>query len=309
MKSPFSRREFLRSTTSAMLISALPDSAKAASGYANRFCFFSKPLPEMNWRQLAHEIKRTGYSGIDLTVRPGGHVKPERAAEDLPKALEAIRAESLEVPMITTALTSAADLTAQPILSTAGRLGIPYFKPGYYKYAYSDIRREQQQAARDFGSLVELAGKCNIQAGFHNHSGYIGGPIWDFVPLMETLDTRWAGYYFDPRHAFAEGGAGAWKSALLHIAPRIKMVAVKDFYWEKTAKGWRIKDCPLGEGMVDWNFVFKTLSQRKFQGPISIHIEYDIQGKTPSEKENNILLAAKRDLEFIKACSSTVQNL
>ena len=44
---------------------------------------------------------------------------PERAAEDLPKAVAAIRAEGLEVPMITTALVAADDPTAVPILSTA----------------------------------------------------------------------------------------------------------------------------------------------------------------------------------------------
>ncbi|NOT59734.1 MAG: TIM barrel protein, partial [Acidobacteria bacterium] len=140
-----------------------------------------------------------------------------------------------------------------------------------------------------------------VTAGFHNHASYIGGPIWDFAPFIEAMDARWAGYYFDPRHTFAEGGAGAWKSALLHIAPRIKMMAVKDFYWEKTAKGWQVKDCPLGEGMVDWKFVCKALAQANFHGPISMHIEYEIAGKTNAEKDDNTLAAAVRDLAFLKA--------
>ena len=79
------------------------------------------------------------------------------------------------------------------------------------------------------------------------------------------------------------------------------MIAVKDFIWEKTAKGWQTKDCPLGEGMVDWKFVLKTLAQRGYQGPISLHIEYEIAGKTAAEKEENMLTAAARDLAFLKA--------
>ena len=291
------RREFITTASSALLVNSLP----TAAPYAGKLCFFSKHVLDPDWQRLAQTVKRAGFTGIDLTVRPGGHVEPARAAEDLPKAVAAIRAESLEVPMITTGLTVAEDATAQPILAAAGKLGVSYFKPGYYKYAYVNIRREQEQAAQAFRGLVELGSQHKVQAGFHNHAGYIGGPIWDFAPFIETMDARWTGYYFDPRHTFAEGGAGAWKSALLHITPRIKMMAVKDFYWEKTAKGWGVKDCPLGEGMVDWKFVLKSLAQANFHGPISLHIEYEIAGKTNAEKDDNTLAAAVRDLAFLKA--------
>ena len=43
--------------------------------------------------------------------------------------------------------------------------------------------------------------------GFHNHAAYIGAALWDIAPAIDRLDPRWAGYYFDPRHAVAEGGA------------------------------------------------------------------------------------------------------
>ena len=55
---------------------------------------------------------------------------PQRAAEDLPKAVAAIRAEGLEVPMITTELVSGDDPTAAPILSTAAKLSIPFIEAG-----------------------------------------------------------------------------------------------------------------------------------------------------------------------------------
>ena len=45
---------------------------------------FSKPLNScraMNWRRAQ---KRLGFEGIDLAVRKGGHVEPERVREDFP---------------------------------------------------------------------------------------------------------------------------------------------------------------------------------------------------------------------------------
>ena len=82
------------------------------------------------------------------------------------------------------------------------------------------------------------------------------------------------------------------------VASRLKMVAVKDFRWEKTASGWQDANCPLGEGMVDWKYVFGELSQAGFQGPISLHLEYEVPGPTTADHEQNILAAAPRDLRL-----------
>jgi sugar phosphate isomerase/epimerase len=52
-------------------------------------------------------------------------------------------------------------------------------------------------------------------------------------------------------------------------------VAIKDFYWEKRAGKWKMQMCPLGEGMVKWPEFFATLAAAGFQGPISMHVEYE----------------------------------
>lgn len=299
-----SRRDFLKAsmTASTVLATSLVQSqVKATPAITGRLCFFSKALPQMNWQRLAESVGRAGYNGIDLTVRPGGHVLPERAVEDLPRAVGTIRQAGLDVPMITTALTSINDAAAKPILTTAGQIKIPYFKPGYYKYAFRDVRHEIEAMAKEFRPLAEMARQFKVQTGFHNHSGNIGAALWDIAPIIEAMDAKWTGYYFDPRHATVEGGDAGWKLALDLVTPRLKMVAIKDFYWEKTSKGWRIKDCPLGEGMVNWSYFFKALAAANFQGPISIHIEYEIAGQTATEKEDNTLIAAQRELNFVKA--------
>jgi L-ribulose-5-phosphate 3-epimerase len=298
-----SRRDFLKAAAASTLGSAaFPSPLRAApSAITSKLCFFSKPLPQMDWQRLAESVARAGYGGVDLTVRPGGHVLPERVREDLPRAVAAIRARGLSVPMITTGLTSANDPAAQPTLAAAGKLGVPFYKPGYYKYAFKDVRAEVEQMAQQFRPLAELGRQHKMQVGFHNHAGYIGAALWDIAPVIESMDRQWVGYYFDPRHATVEGGDAGWRLALQLVTPRLKMVAVKDFFWEKTAKGWRQHNCPLGEGMVNWNHFFKALAAANFDGPISIHLEYEIPGKTTAEKEDNTLVAAERDLKFVKA--------
>ena len=86
---------------------------------------FSKMLGEFPVAEAARRIKGLGFEGVDLTVRPGGHVLPERVGKDLPEAVRAIRGEGLSVPMITTAITRAGDPHAEAILGDGRHAGHP----------------------------------------------------------------------------------------------------------------------------------------------------------------------------------------
>src|SRR5205807_9728050 len=239
MSNELSRRDFLGACSAAAcaVTLSLAESSGSPPGaaYTGTLCLFSKPLPGMDWRRLAQAAKSLGFGGIDLTVRRGGHVQPERAAEDLPKAVVAIREEGLDVPMITTELTSADDPAARVIFSTAAKLSIPFFKPGYYQYKMVNVRRELEEAAGQFRGLVTLSKQYGIQAGYHNHEEYIGAQVWDMASVIDALDPKWAGFYFDARHAVAEGGVGGWKIATNLVMPRLRMVAVRTF----DGRSWR----------------------------------------------------------------------
>ena len=69
---------------------------------------------------------------------------------------------------------------------------------------------------------------------------------------------------------------------------------MKDFHWEKTDKGWGIRKVPLGQGMVDVAGIFGILAKHGFSGPISLHLEYTIEGG-----EDAVLKAAERDLSYL----------
>ena len=303
------RREWMRAAGQTAAAAALarwsPVSANelqsSAPAEAPVFCFFSKHLPDLGWSDLGKAVKDAGFDGVDLTVRPAGHVLPERAAEDLPRAIEAITAHGVKVPMVTTDLTSATTPSAKPLLQAAARSGVRYFKTGYWRYsATPDVKAQVTAAGEALAGLAALARDCGIELGFHNHAAYIGAALWEIAPAMDRLDPRWAGYYFDPRHAVAEGGGGAWKAAVHLVSPRLKMIALKDCFWVKGPKGWVIEDCPLGQGMVDWGWMGAALRTARFRGPVSVHLEYEIPGSTAEERTRRTLEAGVRDLAFAR---------
>ena len=300
------RRQVMQMAGGAMLANPVGSASRAAAqgGAAAAqpsLCFFSKHLAELNWSDLGKAVKDAGFDGVDLTVRTQGHVLPERAAQDLPRALDAVRAQGVTVPMVTTELTSAAHPTAKPLLQAAAQGGVRYFKTGYWRFTSSrDVRAQLAATGEALAGLASLARDCGIELGFHNHNAYIGAALWDIAPAIDRLDAKWAGYYFDPRHAVAEGGGGAWKAATNLVLDRLKMVALKDFYWLKTEKGWRIENCPLGEGMVDWGWIGGALRDARFAGPVSLHFEYEIPGGTVQERTRRTLDAAVKDLAFAR---------
>ncbi len=266
-----------------------------------QICLFTDHLAGFTYRQVAVMLRELGVSGPDLTVRRGGLVDPQRVTEELPKAAAVFRDHGLTIPMITTAITSVKDPASRAILSSASKLGIRFYKLGYYHYQEPEKWRESLQATgRELEEIVALGRELGIRAGFHNHSGSLGGPLWDGWEIVDRLDPKCIGYYFDPAQAMIEGGKLGWQLGFRRSSERLMLVAIKDFIWEKSASGWRTRWVPLGEGMVRWPEFFGMLRDVRWPGPVSLHIEYDPGGKTTAERYTRALEAAAQDLRFLK---------
>src|SRR5690349_11407839 len=69
-----------------------------------KIAIFSKHLLFLHGNDLPEAAVKIGFDGIDLAVRKGGHVAPERVKQDLPPLVTAIRQHRLEVPMLTTGI-------------------------------------------------------------------------------------------------------------------------------------------------------------------------------------------------------------
>jgi sugar phosphate isomerase/epimerase len=313
------RRDFLKAGSGAAVVATLfrrgggPGDARAADPpqpapspvpVHERLCLFTDHLDDFgySYAEVAKMLSPLKIAGPDLTVRPGGLVPPERVAEELPKAAAAFRDQGMSIPMVTTTLTSADSPAAQPIFATMHKLRIRYYKLGYYHYpdlAHWEAELDSQR--KNLAGLLALGRQAQAHAGFHNHAGAgIGGALWDAWELLRPLDPAEVGFYFDPAHATIEGSKHAWKLNFQRVSPRITMVALKDFVWEKTAGGWQTRWCPLGEGMVNWKEFFRMLAQVPFPGPLSVHIEYNPGGSTRPERIDNSLAAAQRDLAFVR---------
>lgn len=311
-----SRREFLKHSLSggAVLLAdkALSTLSLPADDSARKrfnLCLFSKPLEKLSYTELAEFTAELGIEGIDLTVRTPGHVSPERVAVDLPKALRSFEAEGLTVPMITTAIVDARESSTEAIIKTASDLRIPFLKLGYFHYrGFTQIQQQLDQVRAQIEAIAVLCEKHKVQAGFHNHSGaYIGAALWDVWSILKDVPAQWVGSYFDPAHATVEGGNAGWKIGLNLLLPRLKMVAIKDFLWERAGGKTKSEAVfgPLGQGEVNWKEVFDTLRESAFAGPVSLHIEYTALRENTIAERERMLKIAKQDLAFLRGSLQT----
>ena len=240
----FSRRTLLAG--GAALLARRPASSKEKLKVA----IFSKHLHFLQGDELAKGAAEIGFDGLDLTVRKGGHVEPERVRQELPRLVATIRRHGLEVPMVTTDIVDAETPFAEDIVRTAAELGIRHYRFGAFKYALDQPYPKQLDAFKPrLARLAALNQRYQSCAMYHTHSGVgvVGSSIWDLHEIMDGLDPARVGMNYDVSHATIEGGLGGWINSFHICGAHLRGIAVKDFIWEKNARGrWAPEFQPLG---------------------------------------------------------------
>lgn len=255
-------------------------------------CLYSQLLIKIPYDDLGPILRDLGVDGCDLSVQAGGHIRPEQASLDLMRGVEAITGVGLDVPVITTAVTSLADPNIRTVAAVASEMGIPLYRAGHWKYTAAEVEARLAEVQRDIGGLASLARAANMAVAIQNVAGdYVGAAVWDIHLMIRGMDPRTVGYDFDVGSAVAEAGAGGWQVAERLALPRLKMVTVRDFVWSKDGGTWKATPCPLGEGMVEWSKFFAALAAVRFTGPISVQPDYQSKDQ---------VAAIRRDVEFVK---------
>lgn len=295
-----SRRELI-GAASAIVSTKITKAAANDHGFT--VCAFSKHFQWTDVKGAAETMRDLGYEGVDLTVRAGGHVLPERVQDDLPKAAEVIGKVGLKFPMVTSDIVDIKSPYAEPVLKTLASLGIRRYRWGGFKY---DLKRnipdqltEFKARVRDLAAMNKHYGLC---AMYHTHSGVgqVGASMWDLYLLLKDFNNESVAANYDIGHATVEGGFGGWVHSSRLLLPYMKGIAVKDFLWKKDEKGgWAPGWCALGEGMVNFKKFLPMLKESGFSGPLQLHMEYPelgtaATGKTKSSLPKDKLLALMR---------------
>ena len=311
-----SRRNFIAGITTAAVVGNLQEPSKAAAAAPRPpIHLFSKLLQWLDYENLAEVTAAAGYTGIELTVRPGGHVEPERVVADLPRAVAAAKRAGITVEMIVTAINSSEDPQTEAVLRAATAAGVKLYRLGYLRY--QDLGPIEPQLAamqRTMHNLAQLNERCGITGCYQNHHGgrIMGASIWDLRTVLGDLDPAWMGCQYDIRHAVAEA-TGSWEQGLQLIMPRIRSLALKDFRW-RAGRPLSPETVPAGTGLVPWQRYASLIRAFKREVSLTAHCEWPTF--SPTEKSLPIVqrkqLATERmaaERTFLQTVFSDPSNL
>lgn len=240
---------------------------------------FSKHLQFLNLKEAGQKAAELGFDGIDITIRPKGHVLPENVKTELPTAIKDIKSAGSVCRMITTAITDASNPQDVQVIKSAGDEGIEFYRSNWFDYK-DDIGLEE--SLTHYKEKVRLLGELNkennIIGCYQNHSGIkVGASVWEVKKILETVNPAFFGTQYDIRHAVVEGGK-SWSNGVKLLKEHIKTIVLKDFKWGRVKGKWQIVNVPIGEGMVDFDAYFKLLKSLGLKPPVCLHLEYPLGG-------------------------------
>jgi sugar phosphate isomerase/epimerase len=244
---------------------------------------FSKFLKDKSVAELIELAGKYGYEGYDLCVRPGYPINPDNAAQALPEAVEQMKQAGLAVPMITGNfdLLTPDHPTAEPILAAMNQADVRLLKLGYFSFDphKQDYWHEVGVVRKAFEGWQALAQKHQVKICYHTHSHRcLGLNCASLAHLLIGFDPNCIGAYIDPGHMAVEGEEFAVGLAM--VKPFLSIVALKDVLVSREDNRGhgktRVRWVPAGHGFVDWTSVFAELRRAKYDGPLSVHCEFDV---------------------------------
>ncbi len=305
------RRSFLKNTSKAALALPIANTDPLQLLHINYGSdklpvhLFSKHLQFLDWKKAAEAAAEIGFEGLDLTVRPGGHVLPENVKVDLPKAMDDIKMGGSKCTLITTAVANKDNDMDMDVLQTAAKLGIGHYRCNWFKY---DMGPSMPKTLDAYQKIIGALSKVNSDLGlvgcYQNHAGtLIGASLWEVERLLQTADPKHFGVQYDIRHATVEGGL-SWQNGFLLIQDRIKTIVIKDFKWQMVNGKWTAVNTPVGEGMVDFGTYFALLKKYRINVPVILHLEYPLGGAengstTLSVDKKTVFTAMEKDLKTV----------
>jgi sugar phosphate isomerase/epimerase len=277
-----------------------------------RYIMFTKHLQTMSVAEAGRAIKELGFSGVELTVRQGGHIAPERVGDDLPRAVDELRAIGVETPALVVEIHSRAEEYSAAVCRAAARVGATELRTSSRRYqGFGTIREQIAAARRDAKDLESLGHEYGVRLCIHCHSGDFlssNGALLSMV--TDGTDPRAVGVSLDVGHLTTEGGKAGWRQSIDLLQDRVGIVAVKSFGWfhERDAKTgemvWNAKLVPLSEGNVRWKQTFGLLRQVGWDADgralVSVHSEYQGGGSWRSLDVPELIDQTRRDFAYLR---------
>ena len=273
-----------------------------------KYALFTDNLADLTIEQTCRAVKDAGFDGLDVTLRPGGHVLPEKAEMGLSAASQIAERVGVTLLMASTAVTDTSSPHAEDVFASCAHYGIRKIKLGYWRYRpFGNLVKQLEECVQKLRRIAVLGRKYDVLPCVHVHSGPIlanGGPL--LYLILKNFDPKEVGAYVDPMHMTVEGGNSGWEMGLDLLAPWVALVGVKNFRWVEDGRDelgqqrFRSQYTPLADGHAPLPQFMSRLKQLEYDGVVSLHSEYKGQSSFRQLTTPELLGQSTTDLKYLK---------
>lgn len=257
------------------------------------FSVFVKPWKALDLPKVARHVQELGFNLIELPVRLGFPVEPERIEADLPGAVKIFGDQGIRIVNVTADL----PLTDERLYAacaanniTMNRVIFKRISPSYW---------ESEAAARhQLDAALPLCEQYGVKIGVqHHYGGSVPINSMGLYNLVKDYDPRWVGAIWDPAHNALQGEDAL--TGLELVKSHLCMVNLKNAYWRRTnppdgsPAQWDAYLCAGPHGRTSWAEVAQGVKQVGYTGPLTFSAEYTDDTYTDRLLEADLAYARK----------------
>ncbi|MDO8907527.1 MAG: TIM barrel protein [Pseudohongiella sp.] len=240
--------------------------------------------------EIAEACRELTCGSLLLSVGEGSaHVSLSNVTTELPRFVNALRSEGIEVRQIRGGNQTDVDADVERLVGTMSDLGISTYWLGTDRYDFSKpVMPQLDEIKRKVERFVALNERHGAKIQYHTRSGAVsvGSVVWDLLYILGEFDPRHVGLHWDTGHMSNHGAM--WETLLRTAAPYLTTISWKDRRPVQDPRivdeqvrhsirglGWGFQDVALGTGWVDFFRYGEVLREIGYTGLMDLQAEYD----------------------------------
>ena len=257
------------------------------------FAVFVKPWRELSLPKLAIHVQELGFDLIELPVRPGFQVEPERIEQDLPNAVQFLADVGIRVLNVTVDLPPDDERLYAACAASKIAMNRVIFKRSHPSYWESE-----NAVRRQLDAALPLCERYGVKIGIqHHYQNTVPLNSMGLYQLVKEYDPRWVGAIWDPAHNALQGEDAL--TGLELVQSHLCMVNLKNAYWRRTnppdgsEARWGAYFCAGPHGRTSWADVAAGIKRVGYTGPLTFSAEYTDHTYTDRLLEADLAYARK----------------
>jgi sugar phosphate isomerase/epimerase len=234
------------------------------------FSVFTKPWKTLPLPRLGEFVRRLGFDGIELPVRPGFQIEPQNAA--------ALGRTARQLGELGVKICSIAGPADEATIAACAEAEIPVIRVGAPIRQHEGYVQAETRLRRELDALVPIVDRYGIKLGIQNHCDrYVSNAV-GLRALVQGYDPRHVSAIWDAAHEALGGGRPDF--ALDIIWSHLCMVNLKNALWRRTngpeaeSAEWTVDWVGGRQGLASWPQVVQELKARSFSGTVCLTAEY-----------------------------------